>query len=100
MVDECDKVVVNGGHEIEKLMSCWIDHRGSDSSYEKQLIMACSKITQDLHKFVTDYMKGSVKLIACAIEAMVWNEVPMVSASLTKHVILMMMISGGEMLSW
>lgn len=78
MVDVCDKVL-SDGHEMEELMSYWTRHRDNISGYEKQLIMACSKVTQNLHKFVTSYMKGSVKLIACSIEAVVWNEVPMVS---------------------
>ena len=78
VVDDCDKVVCDG-HEMEELMSCWASQRDNISDYEKQLIMACSKVTQDLRKFVTNYMKGSVKLIACGIEAVVWNEVPVVS---------------------
>lgn len=81
VVDECDKVV-SDGHEMEELMNYWTCHRDSSSGYKKQLIMACSKVTQDLHKFIISYMKGSVKLIACAIEAVIWNEVPMVSVAL------------------
>ena len=71
--------MVSGGHEMEELMSYWSRHRDSSGGYGKQLVMSCSKATQDLHKFVTNYMKGSVKLIACAIEALIWNEIPMVS---------------------
>lgn len=66
---------------MEELMNYWTRHRDNDGGYGKQLIMACAKVTQDLHKFVINYMKGSVKLIACAIEAVIWNEVPMVSVS-------------------
>ena len=73
--------MVNEGHEMEELMDYWTRHRDDNSGYGKQLIMACSKVTQDLHKFVTNYMKGSVKLIACAIETVIWNEVPMVGLS-------------------
>lgn len=71
--------MVSDGHEMEKLTSYWVRHRDNSGGYEKQLVMACSKVTQDLHKFVINYMKGSVKLIACAIEAVIWNEVPVVS---------------------
>ena len=71
--------MVSGGHEMEELMGYWSRHRDNCGGYEKQLVMACSKATQDLYKFVTSYMKGSVKLIACAIEAVIWSEVPMVS---------------------
>ena len=75
-------------------MSCWASQRANISDYKKQLVMACSKVTQDLHKFVTNYMKGSVKLIACGIEAVVWNEVPVVSVTCTKLVISMLVSDG------
>ena len=73
--------MLSDGHKMEGLMNYWTRHHDSNSGYGQQLVMACSKVTQDLHKFVTNHMKGSVKLIACAIEAVIWNEVPMVSKS-------------------
>ena len=81
MVDECDKVL-DGGHEMEELMKIWGQHH-DNSGCGQQLIMSCSRVTEQLRKFVMDYMKGSVKLIACAIESVIWREVPMVGVSLS-----------------
>ena len=79
MVDECNKVL-DGGHEMEELMKIW-GHHHDNSSCGQQLIMSCSRVNEPLHKFVINYMKGSVKLIACAIESVIWCEVPMVGVS-------------------
>ncbi|XP_065910121.1 putative ATP-dependent RNA helicase TDRD12 isoform X2 [Dysidea avara] len=75
VVDECNKVF-DGGHKMEELMKIWACHH-DNSNCGQQLIMSCSRVTERLHKFVMDYMKGSVKLIACAIESVIWCEVPM-----------------------
>ena len=55
MVDECDKVL-SDGHEMEELMSYWTRHRDI-SGHEKQMVMTCSKVTQNLHKFITNYIE-------------------------------------------